>query len=206
MGQLKDWCHWSTCSPGLAAWGLRITFACRFGWQCCSTSVSCLVQTSFTSWILNTLLFPLYHLLSGAGTALVFMSQMVRDSETVKPERLPQISTLIFYNSPQDCSDSVFATLRLSKKSILSQMHHELANRTVCVFVCVRALTRCFLCQTPWDTITATLLWVRTQHSALPHCWVSGHLWTGHFFETSTFPLPHPNNAGCNWINTLKIF
>lgn len=29
---------------------------------------------------------------------LVFMSQMVRDSEPLRPERLPHISTLIFYN------------------------------------------------------------------------------------------------------------
>lgn len=46
----------------------------------------------------NILIFLLYHLLSSAGTVLVIMSQAVRDSETVRPERLPQTSTLIFYN------------------------------------------------------------------------------------------------------------
>lgn len=44
---------------GPTAGGLGITFACRFGWQHCSTNVSRLAQTSFTSWILQHLALSL---------------------------------------------------------------------------------------------------------------------------------------------------
>lgn len=58
------------------------------------------------------------------------------DSEAVRPERLPQMSSIIY--KPQDCSDPVFVTLlvRLLEKSSISQMGHELANWAVRVCVC----------------------------------------------------------------------
>lgn len=108
---------------------------------------------------------------------LSFYEANVGGSETESPERVPQIFALISYNRQTTgwlwfslCYTQAF------RKFVMSQMHHELSNWALCV--CVWALTSWCLCWTPGHTITAALLSQDTiQHSALPHCWVSGHLW-----------------------------